>query len=236
MVMRSIELLLPLPAAPEDEEEDDNDDEAATPELTVLPRCSNSSLFNLAISNCNASTEYVSFLTATFLISLARCANLSVEIVSEIDVAEGVTVATKQVLELPPQLSRSKNVSLESRNGTCLSFPFSLSTSELITCPKHNNELLIILASFKRSPAASVVFCLSLPAKSTNVNLDSRTLLVPSTSFVMTFFTVNTNTAWDRDDTRFILVDATRRLSLPTRRTSMASTVLCTSCSMSPST
>ena len=198
---------------------------------------SSNSALSRAISACNAVTDpqVFSLSTAVFVIILARCANVSVEIVSDNDVTEGLTVATRHVLLLPPNESLRRKVNFESLNCTCFGLPLSRSTSELITLPRTKSELLIMLASFNRSPSVAVVFCRSLPARSTNVNLEWRTLLTPfsETTSVLTF---NTNTACERDDTLFMFVAATLRLAVPQRNASIASEVLATSHSYSPST
>ena len=70
-----------------------------------------------AISACSARLEPValSLTTARFRMSFARCAKLSVEIVSEQQRSRGDTLATMHVRALPPRLSLSSIVSLESR-------------------------------------------------------------------------------------------------------------------------
>jgi len=76
-----------------------------------------------------------SFTTALFFTVLARFANLSVDSVVPKQSEDGLTVAIKEVLELPPNESRSRNVSFESRYGTCLRFPEEISAKALITIP-----------------------------------------------------------------------------------------------------
>ena len=120
-------------------------------------------------------------------------------------------------------------LTLESRNGMCFSLPpSSRSARALITYPRHNSDLFIIDASFKRAPVVPVtrnktnfskdinllkeknlpvVFCRSEPAKSTSVNLDFRTLFMPSAE-VDTLVTDKNKTACDLDDVRFIAVAA----------------------------
>ena len=56
--------------------------------------------------------------------------------------------------------------------GKCLfSFPFLFSVKALMTLPKADNDLLIILASSNVCPLAPVLEIISLPAKSTKHNL-----------------------------------------------------------------
>jgi hypothetical protein len=47
-------------------------------------------------------------------------------------------------------------VSLESRYATCLFLPFDTSTSAMMTLPRAESDLLMLPASFKRSPPAFV--------------------------------------------------------------------------------
>ena len=70
-----------------------------------------------AISACSARLEPValSLTTARLRMSFARCAKLSVEMVSEQQRSRGDTLATMHVRALPPRLSLSSIVSLESR-------------------------------------------------------------------------------------------------------------------------
>ena len=74
----------------------------------------------------------------------------------------------KHVLELPPKLSLSIRVNLESRYGTWVLFP---SVRAVITCPKVVRLLLIVLASSRVYPVAPVFATFSLPARSTRYNL-----------------------------------------------------------------
>ena len=53
------------------------------------------------------------------MITLARCANLSVERLSPNAISAGETAAITVVLQLPPRESASSRVSLLSRYGTC---------------------------------------------------------------------------------------------------------------------
>ncbi|KAL7535259.1 LOW QUALITY PROTEIN: hypothetical protein ACHAWF_005105 [Thalassiosira exigua] len=102
-------------------------------------------------------------------------------------------------------------------------------------CPKHSREALIMLAFFSRSLSAAVDFWRSLPARSTKVNLDGRTLSIPSLD-ESSLLIVRLNIVWERDEMRFMLVAATRCPSIPARRTSSASSAVRTSRSVNPST
>ena len=202
------------------------------------PFLASSSDRSLAISARSAATppDASSFRTAEFLTSLARCANLSVLTVSLRLDTLGVTVATRQVLALPPQQSLRRNVSFESRKGTWRSRPCSRSAKAPTTCPKVRRLPLIMLASFNRSPSALVDFCLSDPARSTRVNLATRVFVTPLTSSSRSVLTVSTNTACDRDEARFIFVLATVRFDMPLRSTSMVLEASATGFSSRPST
>uniref|UniRef100_A0A8C1S4F0 Uncharacterized protein n=1 Tax=Cyprinus carpio TaxID=7962 RepID=A0A8C1S4F0_CYPCA len=54
------------------------------------------------------------------------------------------------------------------------------STSAEMTLPKADKERLILVASFKRSPCAPVLVCLSLPARSTRLSFPTRMWFSPS--------------------------------------------------------
>ena len=64
------------------------------------------------------------------------------------------------VFEFPPSESCRSLVSLEFLYGICVLLP---STNAEITLPRVDNDRLILLASFKRSPVAPVFACLSEP-------------------------------------------------------------------------
>ena len=66
------------------------------------------------------------------------------------------------VFELPPSESWSSLVRLEFRYGMCVLLP---STNADMTLPSVDNDKLMLLASFNRSPAAPVLDCLSDPYK-----------------------------------------------------------------------
>jgi hypothetical protein len=95
-----------------------------------------------------------SFTIALFLIYFALLANSSVESVSLIFIYEGEIFAIITVLLFPPNESLKMNVSLLSLYGTCLFLPSDKSTSELITFPRAERDLLIIPASLSLSPTA----------------------------------------------------------------------------------
>jgi len=80
------------------------------------------------------------------------------------------------VFVLPPKESYSKRVNLESLYGICPTLP---STRALITLPRADNERLIWVASFKRSPVALVLLYLSEPARSTKFNLPALIWFFP---------------------------------------------------------
>lgn len=110
--------------------------------------------------------ELSSLTTALFLICLARLANSRVDRVSPMLTAEGDTLAMMTVLLLPPSESRRMKVSLLSRYGMWRPLPSDYSTRELITFPRAERDLLIMPASFRRSPIAFVFLDLSEPARS----------------------------------------------------------------------
>ena len=99
------------------------------------------------------------------------------------DVEAELIFAIINVLELPPKLSLSKNVNLESLYLTCLFFPSEISTKLFMTHPSTVKDLLIFVASFNLSPAAAVYFYLSEPAKSTKCNFAVFVLRTPFSCF-----------------------------------------------------
>ena len=90
-----------------------------------------------------------------------RAANLSVCSVSEND--EGDKHATMSVFASPPIESAKKNVSFESRYGTCVLWL----RSAAMTCPSCISDLLMFPASTSRSPFEPDSFSRSEPARST---------------------------------------------------------------------
>ncbi|KAH9420524.1 hypothetical protein DERP_000950 [Dermatophagoides pteronyssinus] len=101
--------------------------------------------------------------------------------------APGDIQAIINVFVLPPRLSCNNLVNFESLNGICFDFP---STNADITLPNADNDKLILVASFKRSPAAPVFDCRSLPARSTKFNLpnftslDSKSIVCIQSAFI----------------------------------------------------
>jgi hypothetical protein len=95
---------------------------------------------------------------------LALCPNFNVLLVSSSLKIEGEQVIINDVLELPPSVSYSMWVNLESLYGICDDLP---SVSLKITKPRVVSDLLIFYASFKPTPTTPVFEILSLPARST---------------------------------------------------------------------
>lgn len=114
------------------------------------------------------------------------------------------------VFVLPPKLSCSRRVSLESLYGTCLLFP---STRADITFPKALSERLIFEASLSLSPTDPVLDCLSEPAKSTRLNLQAVNLSIYPCCSDDSICKVKI--ACDLDDYAFIRVSATDLLLFP---------------------
>lgn len=75
--------------------------------------------------------------------------------------------------------------------------------SALITRPSADSDLLISLASSRRSPVAPVLDVISLPARSTRKSLP--TLAVRSERLFWT--TVAMRQAWEREDSAFMRVE-----------------------------
>lgn len=131
--------------------------------------CLVTSCYNFVISLLRWSTivELSSLMTALFWIFFALLANSKVDKVSPILMIEGEMLPIRTVLLLPPRESRRMKVSLLSLYGMCRALPSAYSTSDMITFPRADNDLLIIPASFIRFPLVSVEYYLSEPAKST---------------------------------------------------------------------
>eukprot|EP00961_Rhodomonas_salina_P000879 12600-Rhodomonas_salina.2 len=89
-------------------------------------------------------------------------------------------LAMRKVLELPPMEFFKRNVSLESRYGTCL-LP---AASAMITFPNAVSERLMFVASRRCRPSALLYFWRSDPARSTRWKRDSRPIRFPSSPCV----------------------------------------------------
>jgi hypothetical protein len=92
---------------------------------------------------------------------------------------EGEIFAMITVLLFPPRESLRMKVNFESLYGMCLFLPSDTSTSELITFPKADNDLLMAPASFKRSPTVLATFYRSEPARSIIWKRDCLTFQTP---------------------------------------------------------
>ena len=124
------------------------------------------------------------------------------------------TVAIRNVFEFPPRESLSKLVSFESRYGI---WDLALSQARaLMTIPSEVRDLLMLPASFNRSPEAAVIFCLSDPARSTKCSLGVLRILWPLDSMRMEKLMVKME--WDLEDSLFINVSPTWRLFIPSAR------------------
>ena len=135
----------------------------------------------------------------------------------------------------PPRQSRSRNVSLLSRYGTCRSFPSERSTSALMTFPSALSDRLMLDASFSLCPSVCVALCRSDPARSTSRSADDVRFSTPVASSTRTTSAYRTNTLWLLLDSRFMAVELTRLLHSPRRYTSYVSAALPTHSSTAPS-
>lgn len=97
------------------------------------------------------------------------------------------------VRELPPKLSWSNLVNLESRYGT---WPFFPSDNELITFPKAVKLVFIFLASYSTFPSAPVLEIFSLPARSTKIIF----AFLASPEYISWVVKLMMNAMWDLDD------------------------------------
>ena len=121
----------------------------------------------------------------------------------------------------PPRASRSSNVSLLSRYGTCL---LEVERAE-ITLPNAESDLLMQHASRSLAPDAHFAsFCRSLPARSTMCKQVVRCRRIPSSPRASkSAVRRSVKTAWDREDSAFVEVPAVVRLAQPLEISLMAS-------------
>ena len=102
----------------------------------------------------NYATVYYLLTLGLFLICLALKPNLNEDNVYAWLSVLGDTLIIKWVLELPPKLSCSNRVSLESLYGTCY---FFYEVRALITFPRADKDLLIFFASSNCCPTTPVL-------------------------------------------------------------------------------
>mmetsp|Transcript_36777 Transcript_36777/g.97192 ORF Transcript_36777/g.97192 Transcript_36777/m.97192 type:complete len:302 (+) Transcript_36777:2507-3412(+) len=115
--------------------------------------------------------------------------------------------------------SCSRNVSLESRYGTC----FSPRARVLRTLPRAESDLLIACASLSVAPDASVLESRSEPARSTRESLPTYW----SPLLVIRVRTVSVTTMCERDETSLRPVDATARFLSPCTSSVFACDAVC---------
>lgn len=125
-----------------------------------------------------------------------------------------------------PILTWSSLVSFESLYGMCLAFP---STRADITLPRADRDRFIFVASLRRSPEAPVFACLSLPAKSTKLNLPRLIDLMSSTSCDVPIISTDmVKIEWLLDESAFIMVAPVARFLQPCSINFWHSTTSCT--------
>ena len=171
-----------------------------------------------------SASELSSLTTALHFIILARWANLSVELVSLRAPICGLRVQIISVFEFPPRESLRRWVnllSLKLMKFVSLDF-FEDSDSAYMTFPRLLRLLLILQSSLRRYPSALVSFTRSLPARSTIWNRDVFKDYVPS-RYVVFFWIMAVNTAWDLELSKFMLVLAMCLFSCPLWIKSMTS-------------
>lgn len=139
--------------------------------------------------------DYSLMWALTFTI-FARFAKFRVESVSWKQRTEQDIVAIMDVLEFPPNESRSKFVNFESLYGIWF-LGFS-DVNALITIPRVVKDLLMFPASLSLSPEAAVIFCLSDPAKSTKWSLGVLRVFFPSIELLRERAMVKME--WDLED------------------------------------
>lgn len=117
----------------------------------------------------------------------------------------GEIIVNIVVLQFPPKLSLNKRVSKEFLYGIWAGVLFSVKAE--ITIPKQLKLLLIFLHSSSLFPEAPVTLTLSDPAKSTKFSL-ATLIYFPSlwVTFSLICSIVMIKTAWDLEESSFILV------------------------------
>jgi len=156
-----------------------------------------------------------SLTTAWVRINLALYANFTVVNVSLTALEWGFKVQIMTVFAFPPRLSFKRWVNLLSLK---LMYVFAFesvlqhSDRSKITLPSTERLVLILHSSYSRWPSAWVSLTRSLPARSTMWNLDDLTTFSPVLCYTIVLMKA-VKTAWDRDDSMFILVEAICRFS-----------------------
>mmetsp|Transcript_31311 Transcript_31311/g.88203 ORF Transcript_31311/g.88203 Transcript_31311/m.88203 type:complete len:437 (+) Transcript_31311:1242-2552(+) len=166
-----------------------------------------------------------SFFFACVLTSLHRCANSRVLMDSSRFVRAGLMQARRTVRLFPLSASFRRRVSFDSRNGGCTCFPLvfeQLPARAWMTRLRAESDWLMAIPSWRRSPFASVFFCLSLPARSTKWIFDCRSFprWVSLKSIV--------KTACEREEFAFMVVAPTARFLAPKSSSSWISPMLVT--------
>jgi hypothetical protein len=141
---------------------------------------------------------------ALVLMFLARLAYLRLLMVSSNCEEAGLMFEIITVLQLPPRLSFSSRVSLESRYGTKNPFLF-LSPSAFMQLASASSERFIFAPYISRSPRFSVTVPRSEPARSMRDSLpDSVSTLMALTRDFLAMLIWKT--AWLREEVRLALV------------------------------
>ena len=147
------------------------------------------------------------------------------------EIAASITVRLE-----PPRLSSSRWVSFDERYGMC---PLALaSVRALMTLPSAERLWLMAIASLRVSPVAPVLEARSEPARSTRLIFEF-TFFLPRPAAIEAANSCSTRmmtTACERDDSAFILVDATARRLLPDSISAVSSSALRSGRSVSPCT
>mmetsp|Transcript_33386 Transcript_33386/g.46249 ORF Transcript_33386/g.46249 Transcript_33386/m.46249 type:complete len:215 (+) Transcript_33386:131-775(+) len=159
---------------------------------------------------------------------LTREAKLRLQTDSLEDSRVGDTFTNIATFAVPSNESCKTCVSLELRKGMC----FSFLASAAMTSPSALKLLLILCASFRRAPSASVRESRSEPAKSTKCSLP-RTVC-PVTVLKVWVYTVNMQ--WEREECSFIFVENVDLFFEPAARTFSTSSRELTGTIFSPST
>ena len=150
--------------------------------------------------------------TGVFLISFALFAYLRVLWLSSKLLEQGDTFAIIRVWQLPPSESFNRRVSLESRNGMWFFEPLVVFVcSMFMQLPSASSDLLMLAPSCILMPVFPVWAARSEPAKSTNENFPTLTLVLDWSFYIHVIW----NTAWDLDEVSFKKVASHTLFKLP---------------------
>ena len=173
-----------------------------------------------------------SFTIGLFLMFFAPEANLRDDRDSLKASSAGDIMVIIVVLQLPPRLSESSRVSMESLYGMYVPL-----TKAEITLPRQLRLLLMFLHSSNCLPSAPLTLTFSDPARSTRLSFATFSCFPYSSSLVCFICSiVMIKTAWEREELSFILVLAVERAFPPIFISSIIYSGFTTAHSLTPCT